>query len=246
MLLPTLPVYMLDLGGDNTAVGLIISIFTVFALFTRPLVGALMGQNKKGWLAAGLILCFVIIASYHWTATVAMLLLARCIHGVGWGIVTVTSSTIASDVIPASRRGEGIGFFGLASTLAMALAPAIGLALLNGEWRMPSVIGVAAVSTMLSLLCVWGVKRQSRPVDSRIGRAEPVQEKPSFRSQLFEPRALFPSMLGLLIGIVYGGIVSFITLFGEEADIGNVGLFFTLNAVCLLIVRFISGRLFDR
>ncbi|MGD0031499.1 MFS transporter [Paenibacillus illinoisensis] len=246
ILLPTLPVYMLDLGGNNTAVGLIISIFTVFSLFTRPLVGALMNRSKKGWLVAGLILCFLIISSYNWTVSVAMLLLARCIHGVGWGIVTVTSSTIASDIIPANRRGEGIGYFGLASTLAMALAPAIGLALLDGKWQMPGVIVVAAVSTALSLLCVWGVQKQRKQSDSSLGSGDQVQAKTSFRSQLFEPKALFPSLLGLLIGIVYGGIVSFITLFGEEAQIGNVGLFFTLNAICLLIVRFISGRLFDR
>ncbi|MCG7381554.1 MFS transporter [Paenibacillus sp. ACRRY] len=246
ILLPTLPVYMLDLGGNNTAVGLIISIFTVFSLFTRPLVGALMNRSKKGWLIAGLILCFLIISSYNWTVSVAMLLLARCIHGVGWGIVTVTSSTIASDIIPANRRGEGIGFFGLASTLAMALAPAIGLALLDGKWQMHGVIVVAAVSTVLSLLCVWGVKKQRKQSDASSGSGDQVQAKTSFRSQLFEPKALFPSLLGLLIGIVYGGIVSFITLFGEEAQIGNVGLFFTLNAICLLIVRFISGRLFDR
>ncbi|GMK41217.1 MFS transporter [Paenibacillus sp. CCS19] len=246
MLLPTLPVYMQDLGGDNTAVGLIIGIFTVFALVTRPLVGAVMGNSKKGWLMAGLLLCFVIISGYHWTTSVVLLLLARCVHGVGWGVVTVTSGTLAADVIPAARRGEGIGYFGLASTLAMALAPAIGLAILDGSWHMQGVIFIAAGSTILSLLCAWGVKRKRSNKDVHTANVEKPQAKPSFRSQLFEPKALFPSLLALLIGIVYGGIVSFITLFGKEVNIGNVGLFFTLNAVCLLIVRLISGRLFDR
>lgn len=246
ILLPTLPVYMLDLGGNNTAVGLIISIFTVFSLFTRPLVGALMSRSKKGWLVAGLVLCFIIISSYNWTLSVGLLLLARCVHGVGWGIVTVTSSTMASDIIPANRRGEGIGFFGLASTLAMALAPAIGLALLDGKWQMPGVIFVAAASTALALICVWGVQKQRNHSNERSGSTDQAQARLPLRSQLFEPKALFPSLLGLLIGIVYGGIVSFITLFGEEAQIGNVGLFFTLNAISLLIVRLISGRLFDR
>lgn len=246
MLLPTLPVYMQDLGGDNTAVGLIIGIFTIFALVARPIVGAVMGDSKKGWLLAGLLLCFVVISGYHWTTSVMLLLLARCVHGLGWGVVTVTSGTLAADVIPAARRGEGIGYFGLASTLAMALAPAIGLGILNGSWQMPGVIFVAAASTVASLLCALGVKRNRSHADVHTANADRPQPKPSFRSQLFEPKALFPSLLGLLIGVVYGGIVSFITLFGKEVNIGNVGLFFTLNAVCLLIVRLISGRLFDR
>lgn len=240
MLLPTLPVYVSEHGGKETTVGLVIGIFTIFSLATRPFAGAMLERaGKKRVLAAGLLICLLAIASYYWTATVVAILLARCVHGIGWGISTTSSGTIATDVIPPGRRGEGIGYFGLAGTLAMALAPVTGIALIEGPgfaWLFMA----SVLCTTASLWLAWMVKlaRKSQPAAQR--------QPAAFRSRLLEKRALFPSFLGMLIGVAYGGIVSFITLFGKEAGIGNVGLFFTANAVCLFLVRLVAGRIFDR
>lgn len=242
MLLPTLPVYIAEHGGSETAVGMVIGIFTIFSLIARPLAGAMLERaGKKRLLAVGLLICLLAIGGYYWMATVAAVLLARCVHGIGWGIATTTSGTIATDVIPAARRGEGIGYFGLASTLAMALAPVTGISLMKGPSGFSGLFAVAVLCTAiaLALAAVVRLRSASHPTAAK-------HPAVSFRSQLVERQALFPSLLGLLVGVTYGSIVSFITLFGKEAGIENVGLFFTTNAVCLFLVRLVAGRIFDR
>lgn len=238
MLLPTLPVYVTDMGGDQLAVGLVISLFTVSALLVRPFAGkALDTIGRKPVLLLGLAIFLLAVAGYYWMVSVALVLAIRFLHGIGWGIVTTTYGTIVSDIIPRERSGEGMGYFGMFSNLAMGFGPLLGL-WVSQNWGYGWLFAISAGLTALAMIL------------SRLVKFKPIvpaeKQQGSVLSGLLEKAALFPSLLNLLIGIIYGGIVSFITLFGIEVGIANIGLFFLFNAIALMAVRPLAGKLFDR
>jgi MFS family permease len=238
MLLPTLPVYVTDKGGDQLAVGLVISLFTVSALLVRPFAGkALDTIGRKPVLMFGLVIFFLSVTGYYWMASVTLVLALRFVHGIGWGIVTTTYGTIVSDIIPRERSGEGMGYFGMFANLAMAFGPLIGL-WVSKAWGFGWLFAISAGLTVVAMLLSRLVKMK-QPVE-----AEPT--KAGGLSSLVERTAMFPSLLNLFIGIIYGGIFSFITLFGLEVGIENIGLYFLFNAIALMVVRPLSGKLFDR
>lgn len=238
MLIPTLPVYTEKMGGDEFTIGLVIGIFTISALLVRPFAGkALDNFSRKKILLIGFMIFIVSVISYNWMTTVILILGLRFIHGIGWGITTTSYGTIISEIIPNKRRGEGMGYFGLSSTLAMALAPLIGLALINNY-------GFTHLFVISTLLAVTAL------IISQTIKYPPVQAKQddakSFWAGLFEVKALFPALLIFFLAFAYGGVVTFITLFGKEVNIENVGWFFMGNALMVMIVRPISGTIFDQ
>ncbi|MFD2923048.1 MFS transporter [Halobacillus naozhouensis] len=239
MLLPTLPVYVKDHGGDSTSVGLVIGMFTITALIIRPFAGSAADRmGRKPILFIGLIITILSISSYIFAITVFLLLMLRLIHGLGWGMSTTIYGTIASDIIPKSRRGEGMGYFGLSISIAMMLGPLLGIWLMNTYGFL--ILFVLASLFSLGSLLLSNFSAPDKQKDNRGSTHKP------FLSSLFDRNALFPSLLMLIIAITYGGIVSFITLFAEEKQIDHVGWFFFTNALCLIIIRPIAGKVFDR
>jgi len=240
MLIPTLPVYVEESGGDELAIGLVIGIFTISALLTRPFAGkGLDTVGRKKILVIGMIIFVLSVAGYYWFATVFLILVVRFIHGIGWGMATTTLGTMISDIIPAARRGEGMGYYGLSSTLAMALAPMVGIWVMN-EFGFGILFLTATIFGLLSIILFLCVPYQEPQM-----KQEKVAQFSLWKG-LVEPKALFPSLLVLLLGVTYGGIVSFITLFGADVGIRNVGWFFLFNALMVMIVRPVAGKLFDR
>ncbi|WCN37142.1 MFS transporter [Aneurinibacillus uraniidurans] len=240
MLLPTLPVFVSEHGGNGTEVGLVIALLTLSAIIIRFFTGvALETMNRHVMFAGAGIMTLLAMGGYYVATTVFAVLVLRFVHGVGWGISTTTYGAVASDIIPAARRGEGMGYFGLGSTLAMALGPFIGIWLMR-DYGFNSLFICTFVSTLLSFGLTPFI---SIPYPER-GIVK--QSFTSLLARLVERQALFPSFLALLLGVTYGGIVSFITLFGKEAGIANVGWFFLVNAASIFVIRPISGKIFDK
>ncbi|OPH47729.1 MFS transporter [Paenibacillus ferrarius] len=240
MLIPTIPTHVSQLGGSDVQVGLVIGIFTISSLITRPFAGrALDLLGRKHVLLVGLAICTLTIAGYSYMAAVALILAARFVHGIGWGLSTTSLGTVIADIIPPERRGEGMGYYGLSNTFAMALAPLTGLWILQ-TYGFPRVLLISTCLALLSLFSSLFIT-YSKPLPP-----EKSAQPPKFTDRLWERTALLPSFLLLCTAICYGGIVTFITLFGHEAGISNVGWFFLCNASMVLIVRPITGVLFDR
>ncbi|ULL18058.1 MFS transporter [Paenibacillus sp. H1-7] len=248
MLLPTIPAYVTQLGGDNSAIGMVIFILTLSALIVRPFSGAALDMfSGRLILVVGSIITLIAIGSYIIAASVGIIYLLRVVHGIGWGISTTTYGTMASDIIPASRRGEGMGYFGLASTLAMALGPMSGIAIMKTyDYSVLFIVSFSLTfcSLLVSLLLRGSGKPSKEATANKTAPAIPAANS-SLLSRLVDKQALFPSLLVLLIAVTYGGIVSFITLFGNEQNIANVGWFFSVNALMLFLVRPVSGKIFD-
>ncbi len=241
MLLPVLPVFSAKIGGSDAWAGIVVGIFTISAVLMRPIAGRLLDKRgRRGVYILGLIVFFICVVAYNWTSTILALLILRFIHGFGWGASSTASSTIASDIIPKSRLAEGMGYFGLTSTLAMAIAPALGLGLLSSYgFNMVFYIsaGVVFISILISLPIKYHKPDVSPKLDSDIhSKSEGIVER----------TAILPATVIFFVTMTYGAIVSFIALYADQRQVENIGLFFTVYAAALLISRPYFGGLTDK
>ncbi|MCL6634582.1 MAG: MFS transporter [Peptococcaceae bacterium] len=236
-LLPTMPVFAVKaLGADKSQVGYIIGIYTLSAVAIRPFAGyALDSIGRKKVFLWALGFFALLIVSYHLAASLLFLFLLRLLHGFTWGATTTGGGTIAADILPPAKRGEGIGYFGLSMTLAMALGPMLGLWLLGDE-RYGRLFLSAGFLGALSFLTATRVRHPRLPLTRRA----------IFWSAFVENRVIPVCTAMFFSTIVYGGIVSFITLYSEEIGITNGGLFFLVYAAAMSAARPLAGKVMDR
>lgn len=238
LLLPTLPLYAVYLGGGDAIAGLLMGFFTGAAIAVRPLTGwALDAYGRKAILVAGTALSVVTIVAHEWAAGIILLLGLRLINGVGFGLQTTAAGTLAGDMAPRARLGEGIGFFTLAIGAPMAISPAVGMWLV-GRGDFSALFMLSGLLTTVSLFLCFFI-----PFPKRALPAVPFS-RPSLAS-LFERSSLFPAAMVFLLTVTYGPILSLLALYGVDRGLGNVGVFFTVYAIVLTATRPVSGRLAD-
>ncbi|RHJ91073.1 MFS transporter [Parabacteroides bouchesdurhonensis] len=237
MLMPTIPVYLVEeLGIDTSKVGLVLSSYTIGLLCVRPFSGYLVDcvSRKPLYLFAFTLFAFM-FTGYFFAVTVLTIMLVRFLQGGFMGLTSVSGNTIAIDVIPSKRRGEGMGFYGLTINLAMSLAPLVAVALYarNGFTSIIWAGLIIALVGVLSVCLIRYPKREKLP-------------KPSFSLDRFILIQALPSALSyMLVAIPYGMIISFAVLYGKEINVSNPGYFFICMAVGVGTARLISGRLVD-
>src|SRR5690625_158028 len=158
MTLPTIPIFINELGGSDQIIGIIVGIFTFSALIFRPYAGHALETKGRGPVYLFGIALFVIsIGSFGFIASIALLLLFRIIQVIGWGFSTTASGTIATDVIPPSRRGEGLGYYGLSSNIALAIGPGLGLTLV-GAISFQMLFLISAACGFITLLIALNIR----------------------------------------------------------------------------------------
>lgn len=233
--LSALPVYLRQLSGSDATVGLCIALGTVSALIARPIAGYAADRfGRAPILLMGLILMMAAMFSYSWFPIVWVVVLIRSVNGFGWGIATTLSNTVATDIIPESRLGEGMGFFSLSQSVSMALAPAIGLSIMAAfGYRNMTFFALS----LLLAACIPAALVKYR----HICRSE---EKKPFEP--FEKNATKPALVMVFVGIPLGATLSFSALYGIQLGIGNGALFLTCFAIAMFVTRPIAGRLIDR
>src|SRR5699024_2367860 len=130
MTLPTIPIFVNELGGSDQVVGLIVGIFTFSALLFRPYAGkALETKGRATVFLFGLALFVLSVGTFGFITPMAFLVVMRIIQGIGWGFSTTAAGTIATDLLPPVRRGDGMGYFCLSCILALAFGPSLLLSL---------------------------------------------------------------------------------------------------------------------
>ena len=237
-MLPTLPVFLTrELKIDEAQTGIILSVYTLAALLIRPFTGFFIDRyGRKFFYLPSLLLFAVLFLAYPFAGIFVIMLIVRFVHGAIWGVSTTTGSTLIVDIVPADRRGEGIGLYGLAMTFPMALGPFIGLQITRNNNYLLMFL-CAAVLALFGFILALFIKY---PV-LKTGRKTPF----SFRN-LFESTSLPVTFNLLLINISYGGLVSFVSLYGLKTGVGNTGLFFIVFASGIALARIYMGKIFDR
>lgn len=233
-MLPTLPRYVEDeLGGGGVAVGVVVGAFAISAAAVRPWAGRLGDRyGRRILLSGGSLLVAVAVAAYSMVDTLVPLVALRLVTGLGEAAVFVGAATAIQDLAPDDRRGEAASYFSVALYGGLAIGPAI------GEWLADahgyhSVWFVAAGAALVAALLGLGTP----------GRAGPRQRRPT---TILHRAAIGPGLV-LLLGLVpFTGFSAFLSLYGAEVGIADVGPVFGLYAGTVLVIRIVGARLPDR
>ncbi|WP_264740310.1 MFS transporter [Cytobacillus firmus] len=240
VLLTTLPLYILDdLKGDETQVGLIISVFLIAAVISRPFTGKWIDEvGRRKILLASLIVFAVSSLLYFWADSTPALLALRFLHGVGFGMATTATGAIVADIVPNERRGEGLGYYAMFMNLAMVIGPFAGLTIV----QYASFLWIFALCTVLSFIAiVLGVFVKIPQ------KAESSVKHPKFTlSSLFEKNAVPVAISAGILAFAYSGILSFISVYAKELDLLEAAsFFFVVYAAFIIMSRPFTGRWFD-
>lgn len=237
MTLPTIPLYVEELGGNDQLIGLVIGIFTFSALLLRPYAGGALETRGRGLVyIVGLAIFVVSVGSFGFMGSIALLFLMRVVQGVGWGFSTTASGTIATDLIPATRRGEGMGYYGLSGNVALALGPSLGL-IFAGKLSFEVFFLICAGLGFAALLLSLSISYK---------KPEPKPVKTKAKLDFFEKTALKPSILLFFITVTFGGIASFLPLYTAQKHIEGIQWYFLFYAIALMVTRAFAGQLYDR
>lgn len=237
LLTPLLPLYLSDtFGASKDMIGIVLSGYTVAALLVRPFSGFVVDSfSRKRVLMVCVSLFFVVFAGYIAAGTLLMFAIFRTMHGAPFGATTVANNTCAIDVLPSSRRNEGIGLYGLSNNVAMAIAPSVGIWLhhLSGSyavlfWLALAVAGCAVLSASWVRLPVKELKRN--------------KEKLSL-DRFFLTRAW---LLAIIIGMMsfgWGVLSNYLAIYSREAlgITGGTGTYFAILS-CGLFASRLQGQ----
>ena len=238
MLVPVLPFYLLEnLETSGSLAGVVLSLYTISALFIRPFSGFLVDMFSRNplYLICYGFFCFI-FAGYVVATTLVLFIIFRVLHGFAFGVSTVSGNTVAVDIMPSERRGEGIGYFGMAANIAMAIGPVAGL-WIHKRYSFDILFLSAFASSFIGFLSVALIK----PIKKV--HPKPGSKQPLSLDRFILVKALPCVALLFIAGIGYGSVVNYIGLYSDMASFrGNAGMFFTIISVGIVLARILSAR----
>lgn len=289
-------VYVALYGGTAAYAGVLAAVFSGAAAVVRLLSGPLIdGRGRRIVMLFGFAVLIVGTVGPLFTHDVVPFVAFRILQGAGFSAVTTASATAAADALPASRMGEGIGYYGLGQALSMSVGPALALALVSTDPPENLFVGVTAIAVVglsMIFLCRYEkhpemlpkeavyrrrleeggseaartgaaeAGKESKQVETREGgkrteaaetttstaqsRMEGRPKRESIASRIFEKHALPGTLPMIVLSPAFGFVIFFVGLYGASLGVGNAGLFYTLSAVSMILVRLKSGAFMDR
>lgn len=257
-LLPTLPLYVEDVGGTKQQIGLVMGSFAVGLLLFRPRLGALADRSsRKLVVLIGVGVVAIAPLGYLFAGSIPLLMLIRVFHGISIAAYTTGSSVLIVDLSPVEKRGEVIGYMSLSNPIGMALGPALGGFLQEQAGYTPLFLASFILGVLSFVLAFQVEEPRLTPVEAPLVDAQSSEfptdtlsvkpEKDKFWQLLGSPRLRIPTLVMLLVGLIFGSVATFVALYIREANIDlNAGWFYTAAAMSSFCSRFFAGRASDR
>ena len=242
ILVPTLPLYLKDTFAISPAlVGVVLSCYVVAVLSVRPMTGFVADAlpRKKVYIVSYAIFVLSFTGYFFITQSLVLFILLRIFHGFSFGMLTTAGNTLVIDVMPSSRRGEGLGYYGVTNNLAMAFGPMVGL----------FVISAGSYTLLFLTSLVTGIVGLTLGAFVRVPRRElaPLKEFKLSADRFFLKEGVRACIAFFLLAIPYGMTTSYMAMYADSAGIKqNAGLFFTVMAAGLIASRLNSGKRVDR
>ncbi|MCH5301344.1 MAG: MFS transporter [Prevotella sp.] len=238
VLTPLLPLYLSEhFGATKDVIGLVLSGYTITALLFRPFSGFLVDSFPRKTV---LLVCFaafsIFFAGYLAASSLLLFTIVRTLHGGPFGALTVANSTVAIDVLPSSRRTEGIGYYGLSNNLAMAIAPTIGIFLYKLTQSFELLFWLALVVACLGWLVDATVRLPARPI---------VKNKSKLSlDRFFLVRGWLLGANMVAFGFCFGVLSNYLAIYGKErlGITGGTGTYFMLCSIGLILSRLQGGK----
>lgn len=238
LLMPSIPLYITqELGVPQSRTGVVLASYAIALMFIRPFSGYMVDiYSRKKLLLIGFTAYVLIFLGYFWATTIVLLVLVRFIHGITWGLSTVSSSTLAIDVVPSERRAEGIGYYGTFMNVAMAIGPFIAIHIYQ-HYGFQRLLWCAIFMGMLGILTVALIKAPERPK---------VEKEKLSLDRFFLVKGSLIFLNQLLPCFAWGTIGPFVAQYGLHTGIANPGIFFLFWASGIITSRVFAGKMVDR
>ncbi len=239
LLLPILPFYLTEVfHSSNASIGIILSCYTIAALCIRPFSGYLLDTFARKPLYLFAYFIFTgIFAGYLFAGTLTLFTILRIFHGFAFGTVTVAGNTIVIDIMPSSRRGEGLGYYGMMNNTAMSIGPMVGL-FLHEIYSFGVIFTCAFISCSIGILMTFLVKTPAK---------KPVKREALSLDRFILMKGIPAGVDLMLLSVPYGMTTTFVAIYAKEMGItSGIGLFFTFMAIGMAVSRLFSGRQVDK
>ncbi len=250
LLTPLLPLYLVErFDATKDVVGLVLSGYTLTALLARPFSGYLVDSfPRKRVLMVCFFLFFIFFGGYLGASSLLLFTIVRTLHGAPFGALTVANSTVAIDVLPSSRRNEGIGYYGLSNNLAMATAPmaAIYLYRLTGDFQL--LFWLALLIAGIGMIVDSQVKLQSKPLvppqQPTANSQQPTRRGLIRLDRFFLVRGWLLAVNMVFFGFCFGVVSNYLAIYSKEVMgiTGGTGTWFLLLSVGLVASRLQGAR----
>lgn len=238
LLTPLLPVYLNDqFHADKDVIGIVLSGYVVATLLVRPFSGFMVDCfSRKMVLMVCFFTFFICFAGYIGASTLLMFAIVRTFHGIPFGASTVANSTVAIDVVPSSRRNEGIGFYGLSNNLAMAMAPSAGIWIYHTTGNFELLFWISLFTAFAGFVCCSTVRLRQRD----LVKAKPVMSLDHF----FLTRAWLMAVNICLFGLCWGVMGNYVAIYGLEmlGITDGTGAFFLILSAGLMLSRLFGSK----
>jgi MFS family permease len=257
MLVPLLPLYMIDRGFSIAVAGLTTSVYMLVAVAFRPIAGKIVDTRGR-YLVAILGTLVYLVASGFFSAGIPvwLFLIMRGLQGLGFCFVGTALMTLATDIIPKGRMSEGIGYLGLTQTISRAFFPIVALAIKDAFGYQVTfwvIFWIAALDVLVGLTLGWARKMKgvcapdlsSSQCAAVVKSVSPSPDriKEPFWEKLVDRDALKPSTIMLFFIIATSCIQTFIVVHATAKGIINPGVFFTANAIAIAVARLSVGKI---
>ncbi len=241
-LLPTLPLYVEELGASEQQIGFVMGCFAIGLLLFRSVLGRLADEHSRKIV---LIIGMSVVASaplgYLVVKSIPLLMVIRAFHGISIAAFTTGYAALVADIAPPHKRGEVIGYMSLVNPIGLAIGPALGGFLQAGAGYIPLFL----LSSGLGILGLIFTSQVINPQIVKDSRSKP--EGNVFWKLLFSPRVRVPALVLLMVGLAFGTLSTFVPLFIKSANVElNAGLFYTAAAIASFSVRLVAGKASDR
>ena len=238
LFVPLLPIYLSEnFGATKDVIGMTLSGFSLTALLCRPFSGYFVDTFPRKRV---LMVCFLLFSAffvgYLTAGTLLLFALVRTLHGGPFGALTVANSTVAIDVLPSSRRTEGIGYYGLSNNLAMALTPTLGVWIHRMSHSFELLFWMALLMACLGMLVDSTVRLSYRPA---------LKDRPPLSlDRFFLLRGWLLGLNMVAFGFCFGVLSSYLAIYGKETMgiTSGTGTYFMLLAAGLMMSRLFGAR----
>ena len=246
VLTPLLPLYLSEtFGATKDMIGLVLSGYTITALLVRPFSGFMVDSFPRKTV---LLVCFVAFAiffgGYLAASSLLLFTIVRTLHGGPFGALTVANSTVAIDVLPSSRRNEGIGYYGLSNNLAMAIAPTVGIFIYQQTQSFDVLFWIALIVAFLGLVVDSTVRLEQKDCSS--SKLNKLHSKffPLSLDRFFLVRGWVLGANMVFFGFSFGVLSNYLAIYGKEqlGITGGTGTYFMLCSIGLILSRLQGGK----
>jgi len=236
-LTPTIPVYLARLGSHEREIGVLVGIFGISSLMSRFIVGACLREfSEKSVMMAGALIFALGSLAFIFLHPFWPFFAVRVMQGVAFACLDTAALAFIVNVIPEVYRGQTLAYFMLAPNLALTVAPAFGMFLLN-RYNFTFFFLTVAILALgaFALSCLLKGRKTGRPEENTA----------VYRNRFFEGRIVVPAAIGFMHTFTFGAIVAFFPLYAIQKGVGNPGLFFSAVAIMIISGRIIGGRMLD-